>query len=135
MLDHIGIAVKSLAESARFYERALGLTASEVQHIEGESVRIVGLGNPSVPWLELIESCDEHSAMGKFVDKHGPGLHHVALRVSNLEYAISRVKAENGQVLGEPKIGAGGSRYVFVHPGSTGGVLIELVESARMAED
>lgn len=134
-LDHIGIAVRNLAESARLYETALGFTASRVEQIEGESVRIIGLGNRSGPWLELLESTDERSAIGKFVDKHGPGLHHLALRVDNLESAISRVIAENGQVLGEPKVGAGGSRYVFVHPGSTGGVLIELVESARIAED
>lgn len=127
-LDHVGIAVRNLLESVTFYQQALGFQAPEIEWIEGESVTIAGLGNRSEPWVELLESSDEGSAVGRFVRKHGPGLHHLALRVDNLEDAVRQITAENGRVLDEPKIGAGGCRYVFIHPGSTGGVLIELVE-------
>jgi methylmalonyl-CoA epimerase len=78
--------------------------------------------------LELLEPVDETSTIAKFLEKRGPGIHHVAMRVPDLVVAVERMKREGARVLNEPKIGAGGHKYVFVHPASTGGVLIELIE-------
>ncbi len=79
--------------------------------------------------IELLEPTETDSVIGKFLEKHGPGLHHVSLRVPDLEATVARLKAAGSRVLNEPRIGAGGHRYVFVHPASTGGVLLELVET------
>ena len=127
-LDHVGIAVRSLSASTRFFEQALGLKASASEQVEAEAVAIAAVGSRDGAWLELLEPLSDDSAIGKFIARHGPGLHHLALRVANLEDAMERMKSAGGRLLGEPKVGAGGRRVVFVHPESTGRILIELVE-------
>ena len=129
-IDHLGIAVKSLAAAKSFYEK-LGMTASAEETVEGEQVRVVMLP-AGESRLELLEATSEDSAVAKFIAKRGEGLHHVCLRVPDLAAAVQRLKNDGVRLVSnEIKIGAGGHRYVFVHPSSAGGVLLELVESGH----
>ena len=128
-IDHIGVAVKSLAAAKGIYEK-LGLKLAPEEMVEAEQVRVV-----MVPMgesrIELLEPTSPDSVIAKFIAKRGEGLHHVSLRVPNLEAAVERLKKDGVRLVSEQiKIGAGGHRYVFVHPSSAGGVLLELVESA-----
>jgi methylmalonyl-CoA epimerase len=75
-----------------------------------------------------LEAAAEDSVIAKFIEKRGPGLHHIALRVDHLDVTVQRLKAEGARLLNEPRRGAGGHLYVFVHPASTGGVLLELIQ-------
>jgi methylmalonyl-CoA epimerase len=128
-IDHLGIAVKSLAAAKGIYEN-LGLTASAEEVIEGEQVRVAMLP-VGESRLELMEATSENSAVAKFIAKRGEGLHHVCLRVPDLAAAVERLKKDGVRLVSnEIKVGAGGHRYVFVHPSSAGGVLLELVEAA-----
>jgi len=128
-LDHLGIAVRDLDSALRAYAR-LGLEAEGREEVAHEQVRVAmlplaGMGGR----IELIEPTAAGSVIGRFLEKRGEGLHHVALRVANLAAAVERLKAGGGRLVkDEVQVGAGGHRYVFVHPASTGGVLIELVE-------
>jgi methylmalonyl-CoA epimerase len=129
-IDHIGIAVKSLGAAKAIYE-ALGLTVSPEELVEAEQVRVVmvPLGESR---MELLEPTSENSVIAKFIAKRGEGLHHVSLRVPDLEAAVELLKQDGVRLVSnEIKIGAGGHRYVFVHPSSAGGVLLELVEAVR----
>jgi methylmalonyl-CoA epimerase len=129
-IDHLGIAVKSLAAAKGIYEK-LGLAASAEEVVEGEQVRVAMLP-VGESRLELMEATSENSAVAKFIAKHGEGLHHVCLRVQNLSAVVERLKADGVRLVSnEIKTGAGGHRYVFVHPSSAGGVLLELVESGH----
>jgi LAO/AO transport system kinase len=126
-IDHLGIAVRSLATAKAIYEK-LGLSISAEQIVQQEQVRLVmvPLGKSR---LELLEATSENSPIGKFIAKRGEGLHHVCLRVPDVAAAVERLKQEGVRLVSdEIKIGAGGHRYVFVHPSSAGGVLLELVE-------
>jgi methylmalonyl-CoA epimerase len=128
-IDHIGVAVKSLTAAKAIYEK-LGLKLAPEETVEAEQVRVVmvPLGESRI---ELLEPTSENSVIAKFIAKRGEGLHHVSLRVPNLEAAVERLKKGGTRLVSdEIKIGAGGHRYVFVHPSSASGVLIELVESA-----
>jgi methylmalonyl-CoA epimerase len=127
-IDHLGIAVKSLSAAKGIYEK-LGLTVSQEQVVEAEEVRciMVPVGESR---LELLEATSDNSAIAKFIAKRGEGLHHVSLRVPDLPAAVERLKKDGVRLVSdEIKIGAGGHRYVFVHPSSAGGVLLELVEA------
>jgi methylmalonyl-CoA epimerase len=127
-IDHIGIAVKSLAAAKLIYEK-LGLSISAEETVEQEKVRVV-MVPVGESRLELLEATSEDSTIAKFVAKRGEGLHHVCLRVPDLSAAVERMKKDGVRLVSEEiKIGAGGHRYVFVHPSSAGGVLLELVES------
>ena len=126
-LDHLGIAVKSLAAAKSIYEK-LGLSISEEETVAPEKVRLVMVPVGDTR-LELLEPLTSDSAIAKFIEKRGEGLHHVCMRVPDLAAAVEKLKSENVRLVSEEiKIGAGGHRYVFVHPSSTGGVLLELVE-------
>jgi methylmalonyl-CoA epimerase len=126
-IDHIGIAVKSLAAAKAIYEK-LGLTISPEETVEQEQVRLVmvAVGESR---LELLEANSEGSTIAKFISKRGEGLHHVCLQVPSLAAAVERMKKDGIRLVSdEIKTGAGGHSYVFVHPSSTGGVLLELVQ-------
>jgi methylmalonyl-CoA/ethylmalonyl-CoA epimerase len=126
-IDHLGIAVKSLAEAKKFYEK-LGLKPMPDETVEAEQVRLsmVPVGESRI---ELLEPTSPDSAIAKFLAKRGEGLHHVALSVEDLSATVERLKADGTRLISdEIKIGAGGHMYVFVHPSSAGGVLLELVE-------
>jgi methylmalonyl-CoA/ethylmalonyl-CoA epimerase len=128
-IDHLGIAVKSLAQAKKFYEN-LGLSPMEDETVEAEKVRLsmVPVGESRI---ELLEPLSDDSPIAKFLAKRGEGLHHVALNVEDLSATVERLKAAGTRLISdEIKIGAGGHLYVFVHPASAGGVLLELVEDA-----
>ncbi|HEY1730660.1 MAG TPA: methylmalonyl-CoA epimerase [Terriglobales bacterium] len=128
-IDHLGIAVKSLAEAKKFY-RNLGLSPMEDETVEAEKVRLsmVPVGESRI---ELLEPLSEDSPIAKFLAKRGEGLHHVALNVEDLSATVERLKASGTRLISDDiKVGAGGHLYVFVHPSSAGGVLLELVEDA-----
>ena len=127
-IDHLGIAVKSLAAAKGIYEK-LGFSVSPEEVVEGEQVRLV-MVPVGESRLELLEATSENSAIAKFIAKRGEGLHHVSLRVPDLQVAVERLKKDGVRLVSEEiKVGAGGDRYVFVHPSSAGGVLLELVEA------
>jgi methylmalonyl-CoA epimerase len=129
-LDHLGIAVKSLAAAKAVYEK-LGLSVSAEETVEQEKVRLVMVPVGETR-LELLEPVSDDSVIGRFIAKRGEGLHHISLRVPDLNAAVQRLKSEGVRLVSEEiKTGAGGHRYIFLHPSSTGGVLLELVESAH----
>jgi len=126
-IDHLGIAVKSLSSAKAIYEK-LGLAVSPEEEVEGERVRLV-MVPVGESRLELLEPTSEDSVIAKFLAKRGEGLHHVCLRVPDLAVAVQKLKQDGVRLVSnEIKIGAGGHRYVFVHPSSAGGVLLELVQ-------
>ena len=126
-IDHLGIAVKSLAAAKGIYEK-LGLSVSPEEVVEQEKVRLV-MVPVGESRLELLEPTAEDSTIAKFIAKRGEGLHHVCMRVPDLKAAVEKLKREGVRLVSdEIKTGAGGHRYVFVHPASAGGVLLELVE-------
>ena len=126
-IDHLGIAVKSLDQALAFYRDQLGLDVSmrETVEIEKVNVAMLPLGDPRI---ELLEPTQSDSVIGKFLEKRGEGLHHVALKVPDLNASVERLKSSGARLLNEPRAGAGGHLYVFVHPSSTGGVLLELIQ-------
>ena len=126
-IDHLGIAVKSLAAATAIYEK-LGLNVSPVETVAHEQVRLV-MVPVGESRLELLEATSDDSTIAKFIAKRGEGLHHVCLKVPDLSAAVARLKSDGVRLVSEDiKVGAGGHRYVFVHPSSTGGVLLELVQ-------
>lgn len=129
-IDHLGIAVKSLAAAKEFYSK-LGMSLSPEEVVEGEQVRVVMVPTGDSR-IELLEPTSETSAIAKFLSKRGEGLHHVCLRVPDLPKTVAKLKQDGVRLVSEEiKTGAGGHRYVFVHPSSAGGVLLELVEAAH----
>src|SRR5947209_1447187 len=126
-IDHLGIAVKSLAQARTFYERmGMAVVGEEVVEHEGVRLAMVPLGESRI---ELLEAMAPDTPIGRFLAKRGEGLHHVAIRVEDLNATVEKLKAEGTRFISdEIKIGAGGHLYVFVHPASAGGVLLELCE-------
>ena len=130
-IDHIGIAVKSLTAAKSIYEK-LGLTVSPEETVEQEKVRVV-MVPVGESRLELLEATSLDSTIARFIAKRGEGLHHVCMRVPDLEVVVAKLKSDGVRLVSnEIKTGAGGHRYVFVHPQSTSGVLLELVESGHL---
>ena len=126
-IDHLGIAVRSLENSLKFYQDQLGLEVSLRETVDHEKVHVamLPLGEPRI---ELLEPTTPDSVIGKFLEKRGEGLHHIAIRVPDLNASVERLKSSGARLLNEPRAGAGGHLYVFVHPSSTGGVLLELIQ-------
>ena len=128
-IDHLGIAVKSLSAAKSIYQK-LGLEVSPEESVEQEKVKLV-MVPVGESRFELLEATSDDSTIAKFIAKRGEGLHHVCLRVPDLASAVAKLKEDGARLVSEElKIGAGGHRYIFVHPQSTGGVLLELVEGA-----
>lgn len=129
-LDHLGIAVRSLETAVKFYENALGLRVSGYETISDEKVRVAMLPLGSTR-IELLEATAKDSPIARFLAKRGEGLHHIAIAVDDLAACVRQLRAAGVRLIGdELKTGAGGHRYVFIHPASAGGVLVELVEAA-----
>jgi LAO/AO transport system kinase len=126
-IDHLGVAVKSIEAALGFYEGQLGMQVALRETVPHEKVRVAMLPAGG-PRIELLEPTDADSVIARFLAKRGEGLHHVAVRVPDLSAAVERLRAAGARLLNEPQTGAGGHRYVFVHPASTGGVLLELIE-------
>ena len=131
VLDHIGIAVKDLTAALAFYRDALGLEIEAPEEVASQRVRahFVPVGEAR---LELLEATAADSPIAKYVDKRGPGLHHITLRVDDIEAALAQLKAHGARLIDEhPRPGAEGSLVAFVHPASAHGVLVELKQSAK----
>ena len=127
-IDHVGIAVRSIAAACEFYA-LLGLTPGVVETVEREQVR-VSMIEAGETRLELLEATAEDSVIGRFVAKRGEGLHHVAVRVADVDATFARLTNDDVRLASAAVcIGAGGHRYFFVHPAGTGGVLLEVVGS------
>jgi methylmalonyl-CoA epimerase len=125
-LDHIGIAVRDLGEALAFYRDALGLEVEAPEDVASQHIRahFVPAGGAA---LELLEATSPDSPIAKYLEKRGPGLHHLTLRVDDLAAALARLKARGVRLIDEsPRPGAHGSLVAFVHPSSAHGVLVEL---------
>lgn len=127
-IDHLGIAVQNLSAGIEIYEKILGLNCSGIEEIDEQKVRVAMIPVDGVN-LELLESTDPNGPVARFIERKGEGFHHIALRVSDIDKEVVRLKERNVRLINEePRIGAHGARIVFIHPGSMNGVLVELVE-------
>ena len=129
-LDHIGIAVKDLGEALAFYRDALGLEVEAPEEVASQHVRahFIRVGQSS---LELLEATAPESAIARYVDKRGPGIHHITLRVDDIAAVLARLKAKGVRLVDEsPRPGAEGALVAFIHPSATHGVLVELKQSS-----
>lgn len=127
-IDHIGIATRRLEDGLAIWRDALGLTVQETEEVAEQRVRVAMLpiGDTRV---ELLEPTTPDSAVGKFLAKRGPGIHHIAVKVQDINASLAELKRKGARLIDEtPRIGAGGCLVAFVHPTSTHGVLLELVQ-------
>jgi methylmalonyl-CoA/ethylmalonyl-CoA epimerase len=130
VLDHVGIAVSDLTTALAFYRDALGLDIEGTEDVESQNVR-AHFASVGEARLELLEATAPESPIAKFIDRRGPGLHHITLRVDDIHGALAHLKARGVRLIDEhPRPGAEHSLIAFVHPASTGGVLIELKQGA-----
>ncbi len=127
VIDHLGIAVTSIDGALAFWEQQLGLTVAQRETVAHEQVHVAMLPVGDVR-VELLEATEADSTIAKFIAKRGGGLHHVALRVPDFDAAVARLRVAGAHLLNEPRQGAGGHTYVFIHPASTGGGLLELIK-------
>lgn len=128
-IDHLGIAVKSIAAARGFYE-ALGLAIVHEEEVGEEQVRtaIIPVGESRI---ELLEPTGDDSPVGRFLARHGEGLHHVALHVDDISGTMEALKAKGVQLVSDDlQIGVGGHLYFFIHPKSAGGVLVEICQDS-----
>jgi methylmalonyl-CoA epimerase len=127
-LDHIGIAVSNIEEALKFYEDALGLKCTHIEEVADQKVKIAFIPAEDMN-LELVQATDSESAIAKFIEKKGEGIQHIALKVDNIEEALSNLKDKGVELIdSHPRKGAHGSKIAFLHPRSSHGVLLELVE-------
>ncbi|MEJ8552843.1 methylmalonyl-CoA epimerase [Tepidibacter sp. Z1-5] len=127
-VDHIGIAIKNLDETLKFYEDVLGIKCEGIEIVEDQKVKVAFLPVGDTE-LELLESTSEDGPIAKFIEKNGGrnGLQHIAVRVDDIEKAIEEVKEKGYRMIDEkPRYGAGGAKIAFCHPKSTHGILLEL---------
>ncbi len=130
-INHLGIATKGIDEALKFWSDALGLENVHTETVEDQKVRVAMLpiGESRV---ELLEPTSDDSPISKFLEKRGPGLHHIAVEVEDIEAALVRLKAQGMRLIDEtPRIGAEGCLVAFVHPSSANGVLLELVQTVK----
>ena len=127
-IAHIGIAVKSIEESLPFYQQQLGLELEGIETVESEQVRVAFLRIGETRF-ELLESTSETGPIAVFIQKKGPGIHHIALEVDNIQARLEQLKANGVQLIHEqPKMGAHDAQIAFLHPKAAGGVLLELCQ-------
>ena len=128
-INHLGIATKGIDDALAFWADALGLENVHTETVEDQKVRVAMLpiGESRV---ELLEPTSDDSPISKFLEKRGPGIHHIAVEVDDIEAALARLKDQGMRLIDEaPRIGAEGCLVAFVHPSSTNGVLLELVQT------
>ena len=127
-IDHIGIAVKSLAEATKVYEEVLGLKVTGYDEVGEQGVRVAML-DIGESRIELLQPTGPESPVEKFMTKRGEGIHHIAVEVDDIDKALERLKAAGARLVDtEPRRGAHNTRIAFIHPSSTHGVLLELVQ-------
>lgn len=127
-IDHIGIATRGIDDAAKFYRDVLGLEIAETEDVAEQKVRVAMLPIGE-SCIELLEATSEDSPISRFLDKRGPGIHHLAVRVDDIQAALADLKQKGARLIDEePRRGANSCLVAFVHPSSTGGVLLELVQ-------
>ena len=127
-IDHLGIATREIAETLEFWRDALGLHLHDIEEVPDQKVRVamLDLGESRV---ELLEPPSADSPIAKFLEKRGPGIHHIAVGVDDINAALNRLRNHGARLIDEsPRPGAGGSLVAFVHPSTANGVLLELVQ-------
>ena len=130
-IHHIGIATSQIGVAAEIWDHLLGLQADHTEEVAGQKVRVCMLP-VGESRLELLEPMSPDSPISKFLDKRGGGIHHVAVSVENIRAALADLKAKGARLIDEePRVGAGGCLVAFIHPSSTAGVLLELVEDPK----
>jgi len=130
-INHLGVAVRSLDEALPFYRDALGMTFDGTEEVASQKVRVAFL-KVGESKIELLEPTAEDSPVAKFLEKNGPGVHHVAYEVEDMEAAIAHLTASGMKMIDAvPRDGAHGAKIAFVHPKSSGGVLTELCHSGH----
>jgi methylmalonyl-CoA/ethylmalonyl-CoA epimerase len=127
-IDHIGIAVKSIADAGKFYTDILGLTIDDIENVADQKVNVAFLPITGSE-VELLESTESDGPVAKYIDSRGEGVQHMAFRVENIEEALLELKEKGVRLIDqEPRKGAGGAKIAFIHPKETNGVLIEICE-------
>lgn len=127
-INHLGIATKGIDDALKFWADALGLENIHTETVEDQKVRVAMLP-VGESRIELLEPTSDDSPISKFLEKRGGGIHHIAVEVDDIRAALAKLKSSGARLIDEePRIGAEGCLVAFVHPGSTGGVLLELVE-------
>ena len=127
-IDHLGIATRGIDEALKFWENALGLEQTHTEVVEEQKVRVamLPLGETRI---ELLEPTSEDSPISKFLEKRGGGIHHIAVEVEDIKASLAKLKSQGMRLIDEsPRIGAEGCLIAFVHPSSTSGVLLELIQ-------
>jgi methylmalonyl-CoA/ethylmalonyl-CoA epimerase len=128
-VDHIGVAVNKLDEAISLYRDVLGLRLEGVHVVEEQKVRVAFFSTGGETRIELLEPTDSESPVAKFINRRGEGVHHIALKVRNIEAALEEFKRKGLRLVDEkPRIGVGGAKIAFIHPKSTRNVLFELCE-------
>ena len=130
-VDHIGIATRGIDEALTLWRDTLGLEIDSTEEVAEQGVRVamLAIGDSHI---ELLEPLSENSPVGKFLEKRGPGIHHIAIRVKDIRTTLAHLKEIGARLVDEtPRNGAGGCLVAFIHPASTGGVLLELVEHTQ----
>jgi methylmalonyl-CoA/ethylmalonyl-CoA epimerase len=127
-INHIAIVVPKINEALTFWQDALGLDLSHVEDVPAQETKVAFLPTGGSE-VELVEPTNDTSGMARYMAKRGPGIHHICFEVEGIEEILAQLKAKGVQLINEePTIGAGGKKVAFIHPKSTGGVLIELYE-------
>ena len=128
-IDHIGIAVNNLDEAISLYRDFLGLKLESVHVVEDQKVKVASLSTGEETRIELLEPTESESPVAKFIEKRGEGIHHIALKVRNIEAVLEELKEKGLTLVDEkPRVGVGKAKIAFIHPKSTRSVLIELCE-------
>ena len=132
-IEHIGIATRALDEAVGFWRDALGLQMQEIEEVAEQGVRVLMLPLGETR-IELLEPTGQDSPIAKFLEKRGPGIHHIAVRVPDIRATLADLKERGARLIDEtPRVGAGGCLVAFIHPSTTNGVLLELVEETHQA--
>ena len=127
-LDHVAVAVPSITAALPIFELLADAPGSRIEHVQAQQVDVAFVGTGATR-VELLQPSGPDSTVQKFLDRRGPGLHHIAYRVPDIEAAMHRLAAAGVRLIDEqPRLGAGGHKVAFLHPQSTHGVLVELVE-------
>jgi methylmalonyl-CoA epimerase len=130
-ISHLGIATKGIDEALKFWQDALGLENVHAEEVIEQKVRVAMLPIGDTR-IELLEATSDDSPIAKFIEKRGGGIHHIAVEVENIEESLAKLKASGARLIDEqPRIGAEGCLIAFVHPSSTGGVLLELIQENK----
>jgi len=134
-IEHLGIAVRNIESSAKLYEALLGKASYKTEKVESEGVTTMffQIGESKI---ELLEATNPESPIAKFIEKRGEGIHHIAYDVENIEEEIQRLKKEGFEMIHHsPKLGADNKLIAFLHPKSSGGVLVELCQERKLPSE